>query len=490
MRTATAKLLLFVAALGLNVLGLNGCGESKNFTPGVAGALTITPDVLPFEGGVVRLDWYSDPPGSYVREHATSGVDIQVVGAVTGRTEIFELMHLQQKMSVHSSGVVVRPQWRMPAPIELASTSRVQGALSSRSGILTIAGETQASQAGNALGGFDLFVYQFAATGKLQSSHQIGSNGDDRLIGLKESSLGTHVLMQTGNAFTHALLDETGIQASKTVTCLDGMGTVWDWLILADQTLLTLASKDDQLHVMHCGKYDADFKRLAASSKNLEGTTVGALFMQGSQPAQALIAITTSADLGAGNAPHPQPQLLRIDMSSGQWSTKRLASTPGSQWLGAVVDSTSGANLVQLLGQTRSSISLSANTNELWLMQASIDGGFSGKTPLFEEQAKSVCCVAYKQARGARSAAWLVGTVSATSMPALLTAMQVPDLDPLGTIEIVDTNYASLDVSAIALDASGDFYVIGTALRQDQTRWLRIEQFNEMGQSRIPALPL
>jgi hypothetical protein len=121
-------------------------------------------------------------------------------------------------------------------------------------------------------------------------------------------------------------------------------------------------------------------------------------------------------------------------------------------------------------------------------MQASMEGGFSGKTPLFEGQVKTVCCTSYKSARGPRPSAWVVGAAGALGAAAELTAMQVPDLEPIGTIAVQDQRYAQLALSAIALDASGDFYVIGTALKLDQTRWLRIEQFSEMGQSRLPVL--
>jgi hypothetical protein len=120
-------------------------------------------------------------------------------------------------------------------------------------------------------------------------------------------------------------------------------------------------------------------------------------------------------------------------------------------------------------------------------MQASLEGGFSGKTPLFEGQVKTPCCTAYKASRGPRPSAWVVGSVGTASAPAELTAVQLPDLEPIGTIAVQNQNYAQVALSAIAPDASGDFYVIGTAQKHDQTRWLRVEQFSEMGLSRVPA---
>lgn len=488
------------------LLGLVGCGETKDTTPKVLGSLTVTPSVLPFEGGTVQLDWQSNPAGAFVREHTTSGAEVAIEGSPSGTSESFDLQHALQKFPLHSASVIVRPQWLMPPALALARTSTVLAARSMRSGTLIVAGETEEAQAGNALGGRDVFVYRFAAKGALQSSHQIGGAGNDRLLGLRESSLGTHLLLQTAGAgnsdesnFAHVLIDETGLQAPKLAPCLKDMTSVLDWHILPDQTLLALATTQSNastalLHIVHC---NSQFKLLSFSHKTIEiaggsgsdSDKVNALLVQGSTPAQALVAITTGSDLGAGSNPYPQPQLVHIDVAAGQWQAKRLASPAGHQWLAGVLQTskeTGAASAVQLVGQTRSSANLSERASELWLMQASLDGGFSGKTPLFDGQVKTPCCTAYKASRGPRPSAWVIGSVGSASTATELTAMQLPDLEPIGTIAVQDQNYAQLTLSAIALDASGDFYVVGTALKSDQTRWLRIEQFSEMGQSRVP----
>lgn len=129
-------------------------------------------------------------------------------------------------------------------------------------------------------------------------------------------------------------------------------------------------------------------------------------------------------------------------------------------------------------------------------MQAAPEGTFGLPNPLFEGGDKTPCCTAYQASRGPKPAAWMVGTVSTTDTPPgqptvhspELTAVSLPDHEPMGSIELLDPDHTHHLLDAIAIDASGDFYTISTAHKPDNSRWLRIEQFNEYGESRAKPL--
>ncbi len=481
--------------------------------PSATGDLSVAPRILPFEGGQIQLEWHSTPAGAYVRDsrgtYSSSGPVITIDPHHQGGLETFELLHPLERWPLHSASVTIRPQWHPPAAVPMAESSRVLAAQVTPSGQLVVVGETEAAQAGAALGGHDLFVYRYSDNGQLLDQQQLGGPHDDRLIGLRASPTGVHLITRSTPAsaytkesptFQHIRIDAQGQLNARPIDCLSRLNQLLDWQPLDDGTLLMMATDLDspvRLHALHCGFESDNFQRNASTSTPLEGATVSALLLQGSTPEAAHLAITTNADLGAGSSPHPQPQLVRIDIPRQRWHARRLASTEHRRWLAGMVT----ADTLELVGTTlgsgpQATFSSTGISGQVWLMQAAPEGSFGLPTPLFEGMYKTPCCNAYQASRGPKPAAWMVGTVGTTDTPAgqlslhapELTAMSLPDHEPMGSIELLDPDYTHQLLGAIATDPSGDFYTISTGYKSDNSRWLRIEQFNEYGESRAKPL--